>query len=108
MTDWCSAVGMLRRLASVWRSASTFFGAFGQAGRFATSDHPLDNRRRFGEHTVELLRDLRLELALHLVNVCQLRKYPSPERLQVVHTRHPVRVHRQLLVLRILAPVALR
>src|SRR6266851_9538131 len=104
---------MFRRLSSVWRSASTFFAVFGGfdtrgAFAFATSTHLLDCRRRYVDHPIELLRDLGFEVSFHLIHVGQLRERPAPERPEIVHAWYPVRVHRQLLVLRVLAAVALR
>src|SRR4051812_38640024 len=99
---------MLRRLSSGWRSVSTFLDVLGVAGaRFATSPHPLDNARGLVQYTLEFLRHFSLELAFHQVDVRQLGERPSTERLQVVHSGHPVRLHRQLFVLRVLAPVSL-
>src|SRR5437773_7523193 len=103
---------MFSRLSSVWRSVSTFFaafGGFGACGRFATSACLLGvgpakagprgwgSGRCFVEYSIELLCHLGFEVGFHLIDVGQLRKRPSPERSEVVHARHPVGVHRQLL-----------
>src|SRR5712691_11748157 len=79
-TDWCSAVGMLRRFSSVWRRVSTFFFVF--FGRLATSAHllaigPAEAGRYRCKDPIELLFDLRFEITLHLIYVGQLRERPS-------------------------------
>ena len=53
------------------------------------------------------LRHLRLEVGFDLVDLGQLGEGPAAEGAEVVDGGHPVGVHRGLLLLRVLAPVAL-
>jgi hypothetical protein len=59
------------------------------------------------DHLVELTFDLGLEGGFDLVDIAEFREGPATVGAEVVHAGDPVGVHRGLLVLGILAPVAL-
>ena len=59
------------------------------------------------DHLVELAFDLGLEVGLDLVDLGELGERPAAVAAEMVHAGHPVGVHRGLLLLRVLAPVAL-
>ena len=64
-------------------------------------------RRRDVDHLVELAFDLGLEVGLDLVDLGELGEGPAAVGAEMVHAGHPVGVHRGLLLLGVLAPVAL-
>src|SRR5262245_23948202 len=99
---------MFFRFASSWRRV---YGLAPGWLRFAPGSgvacHRLLSARHSDDHVVEGALDLGLEVGLDLVEFSQLRKSPPAERAEIVHSWHPVGVHRRLLVLCVLAPVAL-
>ena len=55
---------------------------------------------------MELGCNLRLKISFNLIHLSKFCKGPATVRAQVIYAWHPVRVHRGLLLLGILAPVA--
>src|SRR5581483_337183 len=92
-----SAVGMLRRLASLCVRASTSIVLFLLLLIHAPS-------RRLLLH--ELI-DQCLETRVDLIDCGKLRERPPAEFSEIVHTRHPIGAHGVRLLLRVLAAIAL-
>src|SRR5438105_11122851 len=98
--DCSSAVGMFRRLAFSWVSASTCFAPFGPfflPAMFSNLDF-------LGTQAT----DQPAECGFDLEHVGELLERPASEGAEVVDPRHPERAHGLGLELRIAAPVTLR
>src|SRR5262245_45130875 len=91
-----SAVGMLRRLASLWVSASTSIVLFLVLLMVPSC-----------RLTIEELIDQFSESSIHLVDGGEFRELPSPKFQQVVDARNPVGAHGVRLFLGVLAAIAL-
>src|SRR5918996_3362616 len=99
ITDWYSAVGMLRREASSWMMVSTDLRAARRGLCVAITD---SLPGRLGGHII----NQSIELRFNLEDFGKFGEGPAAVDAQVVDTGHPVGLHSGLLFLRVLPPVA--